>query len=220
MSVELFGSMLVFATLALMGHMRRRWLVYVVLVWVFRDSYYLAFVAGMAMSDCAINSQFRLRLPTFVRVEALVMALILGTFPQLGQNAKLSQNWSALLMPGHEVYWYAHIWGAILLLAAILSLPQVQRGLATRWLRYLGRVSFALYAVHILVIGSVGSACFIWLEPQIGYAFASLVVLAIVTVTSLAAAELLTRYIDEPAIRRSGQLYQRVFGAPASSPRS
>ena len=58
MPVEFFGSLFVFATLALVGRVRNRWLVYAVLagvLYLLRRLYTLDFRVGMALCDAFIS---------------------------------------------------------------------------------------------------------------------------------------------------------------------
>lgn len=50
----------------------------------------------------------------------------------------------------------AHVLGAILIVGLVVAVPVVRRPLHHVSLRWLGRVSFGLYLMHVLVIMTVG----------------------------------------------------------------
>jgi peptidoglycan/LPS O-acetylase OafA/YrhL len=99
--------------------------------------------------------------------------------------------------------------GAIVLFVALLLNPGLQHALSSRVFARLGRVSYALYAVHFIVLASFSSWLFLSLSDGFTYNekflmtfCASLVVLYILSV-------LLARYVDEPATRFADWLGKR-----------
>ena len=52
---EFAGSFLVFSFLSLVGTARNRWWAYAAVVWVFLQTYYLAFILGMLLSDIIVH---------------------------------------------------------------------------------------------------------------------------------------------------------------------
>jgi peptidoglycan/LPS O-acetylase OafA/YrhL len=89
--------------------------------------------------------------------------------------------------------------GALLLLAGVLMWPAAQRGLQHPWCRFLGRVSFSLYLVHIPLLGTVG--CYAWLHLDMGSWRLGALAIAYVA-ASLSLAYLMTRIVDEPVTTR------------------
>ena len=52
-----------------------------------------------------------------------------------------------------QYYRYWHSWGAMLVVYSTLRLQWMQQSLSARPLRYLGKVSFMLYLVHLALLG-------------------------------------------------------------------
>jgi peptidoglycan/LPS O-acetylase OafA/YrhL len=201
MQIEFYGSFLVFGMLALFGRLQRRWLVYALLAILLRHTYYLAFVIGLALCDWVVMRR-REGKPaggSWLGWFALAQGLALGAM-------------EGVIGPT------AQILGAALVMCGLVMLAPVQRALTTAPARYLGRVSFSLYVVHILVIASLGCGLFVALYHPLGYAGAAVVSIAVSLVVVLGAAELLTHFVDEPAIRRSGEMYRRLFAGPTANP--
>lgn len=90
--------------------------------------------------------------------------------------------------------------GATLTFAAVWHCHDLQRALDHRLLRTLGRISFAVYALHFLVLGTLAAALHGILAVSLGWHAA----VAISTIASFFClfplAELLTRWIDRPSI--------------------
>ncbi|HET8685748.1 MAG TPA: acyltransferase, partial [Methanosarcina sp.] len=82
MTVELYGSMLVFAIALLFGGQRTRWTFYLAAVVFFLNSYYLAFIIGMGLADTfnSKSSVFKTN-NKIVLSTVLVSGLFLGSYP-------------------------------------------------------------------------------------------------------------------------------------------
>jgi peptidoglycan/LPS O-acetylase OafA/YrhL len=107
------------------------------------------------------------------------------------------------------VYYYT--WGAFLVLLAVLNSQRIQSLLSIRPFVFLGRISFPLYAVHWIILGSFSSFLFTQLVNFVSYPLAFLITLAISLPLILAAADLIQRFVDQPGTKASRWLYQRFF---------
>lgn len=120
-------------------------------------------------------------------------------------------------------YRYWATWGALLLIYGLLRLQWAQRFFASRPLRYLGKVSFMLYLVHIpwmrialdrwhAALGGLDNFAghphldwsdnWVWIPdwgPE-GLNTRWLAALAFAVPTTLTVAEFATRYVDQPSI--------------------
>jgi peptidoglycan/LPS O-acetylase OafA/YrhL len=157
MKVEFLGSMLVFGFLALFGKLRWRWVVYVVLAMMLWKTYYLAFVLGIALCDVHARKWSPAKLAWPVVAVLMAAGLMLGAAPIPGEVETI---YSGLRIPGLDAYGVfilIHIVGAVMLLGAVIYSPVLRVVFASRGLRYLGKISFSLYLLHVLVLGSVAS---------------------------------------------------------------
>jgi len=193
MQVEFFGSFMVFAFLAIFGRQPRRWIAYIVALFLLRNTYYLGFAFGVALCDWYVMMQQRERLP---ESKILGYPLLIGG---------LATGCLALAQP--------RIWllGAAGALAGVVLLPSAQRLLGRRPVRYLGRVSFSLYVVHLLILASLGCWLFVHLQRHLTYGVAVAATGLVCLPLIFLAAEGLTRWVDAPAIKYSGVLYRRWF---------
>ena len=129
----------------------------------------------------------------------------------------------------NQYYRFWHSYGAVLSVYSTLHIKWVQSFLSTRPLKYLGKVSFLLYLVHLPVIaifgdrigrmlGNVPFGPDSWWDnwipiPDIGPAAMSLrflTCLALVLPVCLAVAHLGTIWLDEPSVKAGKKIVQKL----------
>ncbi|WP_167851992.1 acyltransferase family protein [Hymenobacter elongatus] len=221
LTIELFGSFVVFTLLALFGTLRHRAVVYAVAILVLCVSelnfYYAGFILGVWINDRRHNSaslQVSGRLRVAVGGLLLAGGLFLGSYPT-AELIRVEDTIYSFLRPewlGNEraiQMW--HLLGAALLLLAVFRLPTLRRLLSLRWLRGLGAISFSLYLLHFPVLGSFSSAVFLALQAQFTYATSvALTILASLPVLLLVSYAMY-RLVDLPGIRLAQWLYDTFF---------
>ncbi|ROV96585.1 hypothetical protein VMCG_07812 [Cytospora schulzeri] len=153
---------------------------------------------------------------------------------------RMNRGWYylSLLKPqaAFDYKWFYLFFAATFLVAAIPRIAWLRRFFETRFCQYLGRVSFALYLVHGPVLwtlgdriytavgwaGSVGSGQMEgipqWVDRlplpmsgPLGLEVAFLVPHLILLPVTFWCAEMVTKYIDEPAVRFAQSLYRRTL---------
>lgn len=215
MHSELRGSLIVFAVLIFAPRRWMRMVAYVAIAFLTYHSYLLGFVAGMAI--CELTLAYNQRGESLARKHLWwiapigVYGVVLGSYPTPSST-----------MPGFYDNLLPHIFGdgkyaqqigsnvvgAILVLVAVVALLPVQRVLETRPMQLLGRVSFALYLLHFLVLGSLGAETLIVLHGPLPYAVAAVGAFVVVITVSIGAAWIFTRLVDEPATTQLKRAYQ------------
>jgi len=113
-------------------------------------------------------------------------------------------RWLSMLDKQHN-HW--HNFGAVMLLCTVLRIHLVQRALGSRPAVYLGKVSYALYCTHYLIILVVGrrllALCWqwtgrgSWVAEQGGF----LLGFMLTTLVVMMASEVFQRVVDFGAIR-------------------
>lgn len=226
LSIELYGSYLVFALLAFFGTARHRAGLYaaaVALLFFSALSFYLAaFVAGVALNDArhhAPRPRWWAARRRWVVAGLLLLAALLGSYPKADFTDWDASPYGLLRFPwlnGDHTLLLCHILGAGALIGAVLASGRLQRLLNARGLQWLGAVSFSLYLLHFLVLGSFTSALYLALPDGWGYhPRAGLSMLASLPLM-LGLAYAMYRLVDVPGMRLSQWLYRRYFRpAPA-----
>ena len=213
--LEIQGSFLIFALLFLMPRVvHHRWILgFTVLV--FHADSLAGFVVGLLLADLFQNSpgfrQWAAR--PILAIPGLVLGLWLGS-QQLGGMENLENPTGSPLLPSiHFGYYGWQMLGAMLVLAVVLGNPVMLRVLDFPIGRWLGSISYGLYAIHFTVLSSLG--CWIALRMPGGRtAGASLLIASIAsTIISLLAGWILRELIDRPSQRLASRV-ARVFVPP------
>ncbi|KAK8051589.1 hypothetical protein PG993_002974 [Apiospora rasikravindrae] len=129
--------------------------------------------------------------------------------------------WLAQLVPSQYIAADrpSHFWPTIAAVALIFALdrsPLLQRLFTTPFARYLGRISYSLYLVHVPILHGLGY----WAgkfflettgsETDSGYVLGVTAAAVVVWVVTIWAADLGWRYVDAPAVRFAGWVYRKV----------
>jgi peptidoglycan/LPS O-acetylase OafA/YrhL len=162
MGSEFLGSMFLFAFLALFGRMRYRALAYVAVAFAIHQSgpfWLIEFLTGAAMCDLYLGWKIERFSNRPAVVFASIVLVALGLF-----LAGLTRNWFAskgFAIPEMAELKKYYALGAVLVLTGVLISAPLQHWLSSRPLVFLGKVSFPLYLVHVLVECSLG--CHVYL---------------------------------------------------------
>ena len=197
MQVELVGSVCLFLVYWLGGF--ARWLRLLALagfalmgLLVLRDAY-LCFVTGALIYEGHKAGIWR-RVPPLAGLVALLAGMVLG-----GPGLGFAERWGLDFLPGRlqpgNPFGLVPVAGATLILLGVHLLSPLQRWFETAPLQWLGRVSFALYLVHVPLLYTFVA----WERVNIGLFEPALV--ALYLVASLALAHLFTIGVDEPSLR-------------------
>jgi peptidoglycan/LPS O-acetylase OafA/YrhL len=191
MPFELIGSFLVYGSLALFGAARNRWLLYCLgggLLIADDRLFLLDFLLGMALCDVWVQNQQKWRATLSLWPALALIALGLYVVP-----------WKPL--------------AALMVVSAAAASPRLQRILEARWLAFLGRISFSLYLLHMIVFCSVGCGLYLLLSRDLGWSHAagSLTAAAGALVACVFAAWLFYHAVDRTAISLSRRLDVWLF---------
>ncbi len=213
MSIEFYCSLFVFAFLALTHGTRNRitMLLLCILYSYYTNNPFLsAFCLGISLNytDAAAPRLSR-RFTVIAPVILLVLGLGLGSFPSNGNiHHTFYGRTPDFILFYFNANWF-HGLGAYLVVLSFLISPRLQRFISLRLFRFLGYISFALYLLHPLVIGSVGSYLFLHIHDRFGYNHSVLYVFLLVVAVCALASWLMTRYIDGPGIKFAKYIYTR-----------
>jgi peptidoglycan/LPS O-acetylase OafA/YrhL len=101
--------------------------------------------------------------------------------------------------------------GALLIFAAVWLDERFQRALDNRVLRFLGSLSFAIYALHFLVLGSVTWHAYQAFLPLLGHHAAAAAATAGSYALLIALAISATRWIDLPSTKLASLLARWLY---------
>ena len=98
---------------------------------------------------------------------------------------------------------------AILYVFCAMAIIKIQQLFSAKFIQWLGRISFALYLLHMLVIASAGSWLYISL-PFLRADAGLFLLLIIILMICLGVGWLFTKYIDEPLMNLFDIFYKRI----------
>lgn len=214
MSYEFIGSFLVFATAALLGSApRRRW-VFMLMVLVFIKSYFAGFLIGMIFSDIKVRDEWfyeRIGHPAVTGV-LMLAGLFLGAYPTFAEVDGTLYGFLKLKTEffGHVPTFY-HLVGATCVMLAVLSSARIQAFFSRKAALFLGRISFSMYAMHVILIGSFSCALFIALRPRMGHNAAAILTFIPTIALALVIGALVDRFIDQPGVKLSAKIQKRLL---------
>lgn len=210
MQIELIGSVGIFLLYAA----ARGWLRVVLLVLVglaivlsgWLPSAYLTFALGALLYEAHIRGWFR-ELPPVLPLFSLLAGLSLGA-PGPGAAERLYLDGMPFLRGIGAQQSSATSFAAALILFSILALPSLQRPISGRISRWLGRISFSLYLVHVPLLYTVVAFAFV------NFPIHPLLLATLYAAVTLALAHAFTVAVDERALTFLGRI-RALFRPPA-----
>lgn len=211
---ELLGSFLIFGLASLARGHNRRWLLYLVAAVVFSGTYFVGFIVGLAIADTYANRRELFtrvgKLPLVYKLLALGAALAVAGYPSgIGAPADFGPYYKALTLFPNDVALsrtLLQLFAAIIIITLALGWARFGRLLERKPLVWLGKVSYSLYASHLVIIFSFSSALFVWFAHMWGYTIGAFAASGLGLVLILLVAAFLRRFVEGPSI----ELAQRV----------
>jgi peptidoglycan/LPS O-acetylase OafA/YrhL len=157
---------------------------------------YASFFAGALMRE-AVSAE---KMPCALPIAALITGIILGSMMKGWDHRVLGD-----LLPGAiaddrglalgEPHAFWHLVGSILIIYALLNIPTLQKWLSNKVFRYLGRISFGFYLVHVPIIYTVAGSMFVVGGTSIPWLLLTFYVFMSI---SLVLGHLFTLAVDQP----------------------
>ena len=229
MPIELFGSYWIFGALFIYNmHLNRTlkstiYILSIFLLLIVAGGYFLAFMIGLVFGYLSINKLQDLRnLDNYIITYILLLTgLFLGSYPTNADTTNTIYNWLNLTcvlihIPKTSIFIFYHILGGSLIILALITSKTLKRILSNKLLIFLGKISFSMYLIHGIIIGSLSSYLFIRLFNHLSYNVAALSTILISIPLIIIFSFYTQKYIDNTGIRISWQLYnisKHAYGA-------
>ncbi len=217
-SIELYGSLLVFATLALIYKSKNSFfilaLIFLILL-IHQKFGYCAFILGIMLN---YSEGFNFKSFFFKRITVIVLilfGLFLGGFPHIYYLSTPTikgtfydfLNYSFIIKRDGLI----NAIGAFCLILAIQQSSKLQSVFSGRILVFLGAISFSIYLLHAVILLSFSSYLFIILHELFSYNIsflldfiASIILIGLIGYT-------MTFYVDNKSVTISKSIYNRYF---------
>lgn len=206
MEVEMKGSFLVFAVLALChGALApRRWIIHLLLIAVFErmnEKYMVDFLIGMTLCHWDVKNP---TIPwlTKVSIPLIFLGLVLGD---------LQSDWLTQIgIPiSRRILDVGRSLAAGMIIIGIRRSKLVDSGMSVRPLVHLGKISFAVYLFHTMTINSLGAIVFFACrKSNMDLTTGKIVASVVSIVTTLVVAHFSTKVLDI-IVSRLGQAVER-----------
>ena len=221
MDVELTGSILTFVYLFLVGD--RRWrlgiLIPSILLFWWMGTYHVGFALGILCGEIGrIVEEKGLKVNWIFPVILLCLGLVFGSYPSLITEELRARTIFAFL-PYIEFHQGYHVIGGAMMLLAVVLSPALQNLLNKKWLGWLGHVSYSVFTLHFLVLGSFSSFVYYVLYSKIGHNGAAFVSFALSIPLILLLAKYAARYVDDNISRLAdwiGAKSEKFFASVAA----
>lgn len=221
---ELLGSFLVYGIL-LFGQLRLiRWGLMLGAAYWFAGNFYQCFIIGLIIAEVRSWRFMRgtsIRLPAWLSVLLMVIVIICGSYPKYAVSYSMT--------PGS--YWFApplnwlgggwSMLAAIALFLLVLHAPSAQWLLTRRPVQFLGKVSYSMYGLHFLILGSISASVFVACQPYTGYSGAAFMALTSLLLVTLLGAKVLHETVDRAFIvlsRGLGSYVRSLLTTTATRP--
>jgi peptidoglycan/LPS O-acetylase OafA/YrhL len=210
--IEFLGSLLVFVVL-LLKKFRFRYLVYCLVIFYFKNTYYLSMILGMVLCDVA-STHVNI-IPALVKYRVLFFLLLciglfLGSYPLPAHETGLHPY---IRLPGTDTRMgiiFLQTIGALCIVVAIMNIEKLKKILTNKVLLFLGEISYALYLTHLFVIGTVSSLLFNQFYKSNSY-YASFLMMFIISIPILLAlAWTFTKLVDNQATNVAVFIYSKI----------
>lgn len=202
---EFLGSLLVFGIASLVRGQSKRWLLYIIALLAFINTFFCGFILGLILADLYASRQQlfeRIQNMSWVYKSGLLLfALLIAAFPT--EQAQLGPYWNALILLKSDIdisRTILELVAASIIIMLALSWGGMTRLLERRQLIWLGKISYALYATHFIILFSLASGLFTVVDNYLSYLPAVAVTAVISISATLALSALWHRYIELPSI--------------------
>ena len=212
--VELYGSILVFLVLLFASHFKYRLVIFAFFIAFFMHSFYQGFFLGVFIADLVKHKP--LKIPTGIKKACelflFVLFIYFSSYPHYASYEYLVNHTIYSFLPNDAGFEGGYPMLAALLFFCFICLNnKIKEYLNLSLFKFLGQISYGVYGVHILVIGSISSWLFLKLYVELGYVNAFLFVLISGLLFIICLGYLMTRYIDKPAIRLSNFTSHKII---------
>jgi len=206
--IELYGSFLVFLFVAIFGRYKYRLPILLFLLAIFHRSFYAGFILGVIVADIVKNHNMLIRIKSnrYISMLLFVLFLYLSSYPYCAKSDFIKQTIFYALPFDQWLGRGYPIIAALTIFILVMISSRIKKYLTRPILIFLGRISYGLYAIHFLVLGSLSSYLFSALYLHLGYHLSFLLVLISGFPIIILFAYLSTIYIDEPAIKLASYL--------------
>lgn len=185
------------------NYMKSPYVTYLIIVILFihyNGELYLCAVIGSALAIFYTKTEnIRIsKIISFISVILLGIGILFAVYP----------NSIIILLNNRFSYWQINMFGSILFIIGVMYSSFFQKLFSLKAFVYLGKISFSIYIIHLPVICSISSFCFIkMINYGVGYLQAMFITLIITFAIVLCLSSMYYRYVEI----NCNKLIKRIF---------
>lgn len=200
--IELYGSVYVYLFLMFFGGVRFSWFLVLILLVYLRNSPYFGFFLGVAIADFRRRSWLPGAKVSFWLGCGLFLGfLYFSSYPAYVSEGFLRSTAYGALPSRAPLFVGYPMLAAAMLFTSVILLDPLRRILSLPVLVWVGSISYAFYALHFLVLGTVVGWLFILFSEKMGYLVACSLASALGLLVTIGVAYCTMSLIDGPACR-------------------
>jgi len=209
MKIELLGSFLVYGILLIFGGRKSRYLIYgfsIIPLYLLRIPVaYYAFILGIMISDSMNQKRGFFIKGSIMPYLAMVLGLFLYLFPEHHTYALFKYMHLTELFGLHQIF------GAFFVVLSLASSRRLQTVFSLKSMTFLGKISFSMYVIHLLIVCSFSSSFFILLSKHFSYNSSFMLMFFPSMLLILLSAALIYTIADRPGIIISNVIADNIY---------
>lgn len=212
-SYEIIASFTIYFLVGLFGKYKIRFIIYLLallIISAFFDTYYLPFVLGLALCDLFIHFKklFQRSAKWYITFPLLGAGLYFGTYPYSSYIFQKPSIYSPLVpLIGYNLQNNIFLIGALFMLFVALTEKTVQNILETKFMQFFGKISFSLYLLHYPFALGISVPIFSWLRDYFSHNVSAVITFIISACLLFPLVYLFYRYVEIPITKGTKYAY-------------
>ncbi len=210
MGIEFIGSMLLFAFLLLNHKIKPKWILFVItllLALYIKRYYYIAFLLGYGLCYLDQKELFKIK-SIILKIVLLIVGIMCASYPADWQHWNTS-IYAFMTFNGVDLYSFYHVLGSGILLMLITQNTTSKNFFSLKPILFLGKISFAMYLFHLIIIILVALQGFNLL--LMGYKLYVVMIIMISLPLIMLVSYFATVLIDKPALKLANRIEEKFL---------
>ncbi len=212
MGIEFIGSMLLFAFLLLNHKIKPKWILFILILLLaiyLKRYYYIAFLLGYGLCYLDQKELFKIK-SIILKIVLLIAGIMCASYPADWQHWNTS-IYAFMTFEGIDLYSFYHVLGSGILLVLIIQHTASKNFFSLKPILFLGKISFAMYLFHLIVLILITQTVFSSLHTGLNYSLCVIIVIAIAMPLILLVSYFAERIIDQPALKLANGIEKWVL---------
>lgn len=211
--IELYGSIMVYIFLLFFGRFKFRVLLLFSLIFVFYNSLYQGFWIGLTIAEVIKHHK---SIKKFIAKPycywiIFILFVYFSAYPNYTSQNFISKTIYSILPDDVNFGGGYPMFSALLVFLLVSSSLTIQKLLRKPILKFLGKISYALYVMHIMFIGSISSWLYLYFYNDFGHHISFVIAFGISMPCIILTSYLATLYVDIPSIHISKYVSNRFY---------